>query len=368
MRVSSALRIEAKKLFWGDPDTYYLIKSDWIFDGAHPGNTHYEQLFFPYVQNIEVEHHNYTDDKIALLQLDGESDIQYNAVRDFWNTLRRKFPRLKNVIFNQNGCSISYRKHNGIISYCLRILIESCPPNIDVSVDVLEYEIPVFENNAIALPTNIWQRSLYQQPTVDGEWRKAKPNPNRKTILIPTRRFNGPVGEFENIGCMGTRLYLQYVAIIFLVVEAIDRHYFDKEKPEPFSCLESGCDVYFEKAGQWTLHALRAHHLYMLMPVTERVPEYLVAILPKELGEKFRRHENKVIGRMQDLSTEIERMSDKWNEEGGKKRRDIESRWIDQLENDETWNTGTEARESKLWKHFTMAMGTASWGMPTILW
>jgi hypothetical protein len=315
MRVSSSLRIEASKLFWGDPNTYYLIESDWIFDGGYPGNTHYEQSFFPYVQNIEVQHLAYTDDKIAIRHMDGESDIQHHAVRDFWDTLKRRFPTLKYVIFNQNGCSVSDRKHNKSISYCLQILIRSCPPNINVSVDVLEYDTPVFKSNCIPLPTNVWQRSLYQ-PMVGGQWGKVIQNPTRKTIFIPTRMFTGPVGEFENIRYTRTRQHLQYIALSYLIIEAIDRHHFDKERPETFSCLEPGCNVYFEKAGQCTLHALRARTVYMMG--TEPIPEYLIAVLPKVLGDEFRGRQNQAMLKVKDLNTEIKRMSGEWNKEGGR--------------------------------------------------
>lgn len=35
------------------------------------------------------------------------------------------------------------------------------------------------------------------------------------------------------------------------MIDALDRHDFDKEDPEPFSCPVSACNFYCAKAGQW---------------------------------------------------------------------------------------------------------------------
>jgi hypothetical protein len=54
MRVSSTLRIEAAKLFWADPNSYYLIEFSWLLDGGYPGNTCHDLSFLSHVQNVEV--------------------------------------------------------------------------------------------------------------------------------------------------------------------------------------------------------------------------------------------------------------------------------------------------------------------------
>lgn len=348
MRVSSTLRTEAAKLFWSNSNTYYLIKSDWLFRGAYPGDTHYEPSFFTYVQNVEIEHEEIQDDIIGPLRSGGESDIQHGVVRGFWKTLETKFPMLRKVIITQNWLPRSDRKYNNIISYCVKILAQSCPSNIDVSINVQENKTPILTNGIVQLPTSMRRQSVYQ-PTLYGSWTKATPYPNRRTISMPIKKFSGPVGEFEKKFYIGFGLFQRRIALGFLIVEAIDRHYFDKEIVETFSCIETGCDAYFEKAGQWTLHALQTHGFEMIG--TEYVEEYVLAMLPKKLRERFREVENDLIVRIDELTMQLKRVSDDWNEESGKKRRIIESEWINQLENDEAWATGTEARESEPWKN-----------------
>lgn len=348
MRVSSTLRTEAAKLFWSNSKTYYLIRSDWLFNGAYPGDTYYDPSFFTYVQNVEIEHQISEEDIIAPLQPDGESNIQHNVVRGFWKTLETRFPMLKKVIITQNWRPRTDRKYNNIISYCVKILAQSRPSTIDVSINIQDNKTPILTNGIVQLPTNIQRQSFYQ-PTLDGSWKKVTPYPILRTVLMPIKRFSGPVGEFEQIFHVGFGLSQRRIALGFLIIEAIDRYYFDKETIETFSCIEPGCDAYFEKAGQWTLHALQTHGFERIG--TEYIKEYVLAMLPKELRERFRKVESDLIVQLDELTMRLKRMSDDWNEESGKKRRIIESEWIDQLENDKAWATGTDARKSEPWKN-----------------
>lgn len=52
MRASSALRVEAAKLFWADEDTYYVVESEWLLGGGYPGNTWYDVSFARHAQNV----------------------------------------------------------------------------------------------------------------------------------------------------------------------------------------------------------------------------------------------------------------------------------------------------------------------------
>lgn len=97
---------------------------------------------------------------------------------------------------------------------------------------------------------NNWHRALYQLAN-EGGWKKiTKSICERKTILMPPKRFHSPAGEFEGLKYESRRIDLRRISLDALATEALDRHYFDNENPEPFNCPLCGCDVYFEKAGQ----------------------------------------------------------------------------------------------------------------------
>ena len=347
MRVSSSLRIEAAKLFWADSNTYYLIESYWLLDGGLPGDTCYDLPFLAYVQNVEVEYEHGSDDKIGPLR-DGAMDIQNDVVVNFWKALKERCPSVRRAVINQSWESLPPRKQNKPASRCLQVLTECCPPEIEVSAFVLEEQNSVINNSTTVSSANKWQRSFYH-PRTDGEWKKLELSWDRKTILMPMKRFRGPVGEFEEFKYVANRMQLKQNALGPLVIEALDRHHFDMGRLEPFSCPEPGCDAHFRKAGQWTMHAAEAH-------MNEFIAWPQLNILPDKLRSVFEAYKSDLQRTGEEIGRKSKRMYDEWNEEGGEKRREMESGWVHQLENDEAWDTGQEARDSKLWKEFSMVM------------
>ncbi|KAI9661805.1 MAG: hypothetical protein M1821_009044 [Bathelium mastoideum] len=347
MRVSSTLRIEAAKLFWADPNTYYLVESYWLLGGGHPGDTGYDLPFLAHVQNIEVEYCDGADDKIGPLR-DSIMDIQHDVVRDFWKTLKKRFPSVKKVVINQNWEPTSSRQHDKPVPRCNQILIESCPPEIDVFAFVLEQADSLANNSAVTSSATKWQRSLYQ-PTAAGEWRKLTSSFDHTTILMPMKQFRGPVGEFQELRFAGKRLQLQRNAIGPLVLESIDRDHFDEGKSEPFPCPVARCDAHFERAGQWTIHAAEMHSDDLNRGET-------FDILSRKSRGFFQLRITMLNRKQTELNKKRRRIFEEWNDKGGKKRKELESAWIDQLENDDEWDTGREARESELWKEFSMVM------------
>jgi hypothetical protein len=56
------------------------------------------------------------------------------------------------------------------------------------------------------------------------------------------------------------------------------------------------------------------------------------------------------------LDRQYNEIKAEWNRQERGKQREIERSWIEQLENDRTWDTGKPARESTLWKEFLQEM------------
>jgi hypothetical protein len=348
MRVSSRLRTEAIKLFWADPNTYYLIESSWLLKGGHPADTYCELPFLDHVQNVEVEYQSGTDWTIAPSRDDDTASVLHVVLRSFWDTLRKRFPRVRRIIINHNLEPLPEYCDDNPVSRCLQGLVKSCPPGIDVSVFILEEEKSYVKNNTISSPTNKWQRSLYRL-TQDGEWNKVIPGFYRKTILMPMKKLHGPAGEFMGPQYLSIRWSLQDHAVAPLVIEALDRYHFDKGRLEPFSCIEPGCDAYFEEAGQWTIHAIETHD-------TRLIKEKRFNKLPDELRIAFQNHERGLDRKGNEIGKTFSRLYAEWNEEGEERRNNLEERWINQLETDKAWDTGTKARESELWDRFTLWM------------
>lgn len=204
MRVSSTLRIEASKIFWAAPDTYFYTE-DWrlLEGGSHPDHICHDLPFLAHVQNVEVEYHDGADNKIGPLRkfVPGEPrimDIRHDLVRDFWKSLKKRFPNVKRVVINKHWESPPHRKDTKPVLWCLEILVRSCPPEIEASAFILEEKSLLIDASTTTPRLKKWQRPLYQ-PTADGGWEKVSSDWNRKTILMPMKRFQGLVGEFERL-------------------------------------------------------------------------------------------------------------------------------------------------------------------------
>jgi hypothetical protein len=265
MMHTSMLRIEAAKRFWSEPDTYYLVEAHWLFRGGHPGYTCYDLSFMAYVQNVEIEYDLHSDDQMAPIRDDG-LELDYDKAREFWRTFRMRFPCAKRVVVNKNWESLSILFQNDEPIACsLKVLIETCPIDLEISAFVLVEVSSGGEKRTARPVAKNWHRVLYRLAD-DGEWRKVTTSGfERKTVLMPLKRFYGPVGEFQGLWHEQERIRSQQRGLGAVAIEALDRHYFGKENPESFHCPAFGCDVYFEKAGQWTQHAAEAHGLDMFM-------------------------------------------------------------------------------------------------------
>ncbi|KAF2009783.1 hypothetical protein BU24DRAFT_468128 [Aaosphaeria arxii CBS 175.79] len=137
MHTSMLLRVEAAKRFWSEPDAYYLVEAHWLFRGGHPGYTYYDLSFMAYVQNLEIEDN---DKSVVDSNFDGVGGIElyYDKAREFWRTFRMRFPHAKRVVVNSNREKRYERYQNDEpIAYALKILVETCPVDLEISVFVL---------------------------------------------------------------------------------------------------------------------------------------------------------------------------------------------------------------------------------------
>ncbi|KAF2028510.1 hypothetical protein EK21DRAFT_69651, partial [Setomelanomma holmii] len=55
MHVSSAIRYEARKLFWSDPRSRYLVHGEWLQAGGYSGHTLNALDVLACIEHIEVD-------------------------------------------------------------------------------------------------------------------------------------------------------------------------------------------------------------------------------------------------------------------------------------------------------------------------
>jgi hypothetical protein len=347
MRVSSTLRVEASKLFWTISSAFFLIEARWLLDGGYPGYTSWDVPFLHHVQKVEIEYLRETR-HIICPQDDGIVSVQWTRIKTFWESFMQRFPNAKQVVINQNwDARVWWEGGTERVSQPLQMLIQSCPPGIEVAAFVLEENLPL--NTSVTVPpTKRWQRSLYQL-AVDGRWAKVDTHWNHTTILMPTKSFSGPVGKFQKIAFERDQILCQKHGLWPLMIEALDRYHFDSGENKPFTCPCFGCNAYFLRAGEWTVHAAESH-------CQEWRAGEPIAFLPDDLRVVFEEQEKSLDKKQENISRDYQRICDSWNKEGEQMQERIERSWMEQLENDAAWSTEKIAKESKLWKDFLQHM------------
>ncbi|USP76450.1 hypothetical protein yc1106_03724 [Curvularia clavata] len=346
MDVSSALRLEASKIFWADPTLYFLIEADWLLNGGYPGYTCYDLAFLEHVQQVQIEYSLEIGDFICP-QEDEDVWVRQDLITTFWGSFTQRFPNAKRVMINQNWGTPPWWQDDSSLSQPVRLLISSCPPMLKISALVLE-KISFANNMSFGSESERWYRSLYQI-TASGRWVGNRLEKHPITVLMPTKRLDGPVGEFKAIRHNADRISLKKHALWPLMIEAIDRCYFSKGKAIPFVCPFSSCGARFLKAGEWTAHAIGWH------AQAWRIGDP-VDILPQSLREIFKEKIDAMKKERERIDKQYRKLFSNWNEQGKQQQQELERAWMAQLEVDKIWETGKKPRESMLWTEFLEQM------------
>jgi hypothetical protein len=341
MHTSSKLRIEASKLFWGRQNVYFLVEAEWLLNNAYPGQSYWDMAFLANVQHVEVECQPTISWKICRKR-DETREIQHTLLNVFWASLKDRFPNVKTVVINHNEERTSWDDEKEPFPLALQLLLRACPQGITSSVLFLE-KIPQLIASTTDWRTT-WQRCLFQQ-TETGEWCKRELDSVRKIVLMPPKHFNGPVGRFRKLGY---RLYynicLQQYGLWPLMVEALDRHFFDLGCNTSFVCPLPSCTAYFNQAGEWTIHAAKVHYqdwkrLLEILPITGVGAEL------RKRNEALEQEKMEVQGQFRDIR-------DTWITGDETTQREIKRSWVEQINNDAAWETEEKGEKSELWREF----------------
>ncbi|USP82849.1 hypothetical protein yc1106_10123 [Curvularia clavata] len=340
MRVSSVLRTEASKLFWSNPDAYFLVEAYWLLNGGFPGYHCYDPAFLENVQNVEIEYEPSTNNEIWP-RFTGNSKIRLDLISTFWESVKWRFPQVKKIVINQNGEPRIWKSAD-TVPPPLQALVEACPPTIDIRVLVSERKpLPNAEINTEIQPVTTWQRSVYQF-TSTHTWTKVESR-HSQTILLPIGQFDGLVGRFEMLKQRCARIRLQRYGLWPLAIQALDRHHFDSGRNNPFACPWPACDAYFDRAGAWTTHAAISHYHY---------PSQL-SILPDDIQSLWEQHVGLLEESQKQAKTQFRKIREEWENAGLDGRGMIERTWREQLGTDNRRDASSqETRENKTWESF----------------
>jgi hypothetical protein len=336
MQTSSAIRAEAKKLFWSSPDAWYYVDGNWVLGGAFPGLTHIAMEFLAYVEQIQVDGDLMRTIKewwkagMDKERFHDESGFIEGQIFYFWQTLQRLFPRATRVVISESHPQVSIAP----LPPGLKRVVQMCPPGITASASFVRHS----KDHDRKVERSLWQRTGEDASAFE-EWKETAPLWTRESILIPPKQFGGPVGEYAGSSYKFTRFCQQNDAARLLRIESIDRHCFSRWNG-PFGCLKQGCGLEFRKLGDWSLHALQTLH------------DKDVSHPDEALRVLFEQKKERLEYLFQDIREAWDRMYEAWGEEGSQKQQSAEQAFLYQLDNDALYAQGRPARESDTWHGF----------------
>jgi hypothetical protein len=255
----------------------------------------------------------------------------------------QRVPNIKQVVIVQNWLTPWWWDDQKPIPYPLQMLLQACPQGIQVAALILE-EKPFVKTTTPPLPSQQWQRSLYQ-PAAGGGWVQCHEIWYDTTVLAPPKQFNGPVGKYQKLAYEFEKVSYQEHALWPLQIEALDRHHFDDKRNMPFTCPLPGCNTYIARAGEWSVHAAECHS-------GEWLKGSLTAALPEPLALTFKSRIEALRAIKDNIYRQHDKLYEHWQTLGEQKREEILQTWIDQLNNDPAWDTGEKAEESRLYTQF----------------
>jgi hypothetical protein len=339
MHVSSTLRPEASKLFWANPSAYFLIDAHWLLEGGYPGYQCCDSAFLQNVQNVEIEYEPSMNNDIWP-KFDGRMEVRQDRIAAFWDSVKRRLPQVKRIVINQNGEPGVWRGSDAV-PLPLQVLMQARPCTVQISALVLEKHFhpgPGTNTETQARPS--WRRSIYQL-TASHTWEKVESR-HSKTILLPVKRFDGLVGRFEALKQRCLRIELQQYSLWPLAIEALDRHHFNNRNNKPFVCPQPECKAYFNKAGEWTVHAAEVHYQHLSQ----------FNFLPDEIRTLWEERARSLEDSLIQAGTQFRKIKEEWNNARLDEQSAIEYVWTKQLQDNNPWDAENGANKGKLWRDF----------------
>ena len=348
MRVSSRIRAEASKLFWAYPGAYFVVEAAWLLGGGYPSYTNSDTAFLASVQNVQVNYWEGTDNIICPLRNE-TVEIRQDRIADFWKVFTQGCPRAKRVVVNQCWMSAPWRQETQRVPRALQLLVQSSPPGITASAFIVE-EVHVLAGlNKTATSAEQWQRAVYQQ-RADSSWERVGLGQDWMAVLVPAKRFAGLVERFQEVLLRGSLLTLEEDGLWPGLVEALDRYHFDGGRNRPFSCPSAGCDQYFQEAGEWTKHAAELHN-------QEWMGGGRFELLPQAIRGEFEQRGAVLARKRKKIWQDARAIRREWKRGGKEQQRLIQRMWINQVKNENPWETEEEiCKSGGIWQEFWQEM------------
>ncbi|ORY03952.1 hypothetical protein BCR34DRAFT_573131 [Clohesyomyces aquaticus] len=321
MHVSSSIRNEARKLFWSNPEAWYLVDSEWLFEGGFPGPTLHDPDFISCTKYVEVEVY-------LTSSLEPWSE---ERVPKFWETFQKCLPSVTHVV-------LSCIRFGNKLSDLHRAIVQQCPAKITASVSLLHDD-----ESRPQLERSLWRYGSKGWELISLIW-------THKCIFGSPKVFRGPVGLFQDMLYNSRLSRYRKMGLWVVRVQALEKHHFHG-RSEPFKCPRTRCRVRFEHPGEWPLHAMKSRTHY-------RVSE---ASMPDEGLEAEYEKQDRISCDAWNSKPQVHlALQYGWGVKGSEDWSSVTEAFLNQIENDLLYAHREPARECSTFQTFRLLMSFVS--------
>ncbi|KAF9699182.1 hypothetical protein EKO04_002869 [Ascochyta lentis] len=266
MLTTHNIRIEATKLFFSDPATWYRLQADFLLQHPSAGESLYEPCFLASVKQLEIysPHLNSRAWKPDLegktFQSSQERSEYVNkhikaSIQAFWCTVQRLCPQVRRIMFTKDGTSFPDKN---VMIDCFQRMAQLCPQGLDVFFYTTE---PAEEAVGRRRKRMLWRLRTSDEDTAMEITPKLEKHSKAPGVIVvpPQKPHRGRVGEFIKAQTIWEKYYSQSFAAEFYRAAAVEQHYF-QGRHEPFGCSVANCDAWFDQPEQYTTHLLATRH------------------------------------------------------------------------------------------------------------
>jgi hypothetical protein len=272
-------RSEAEKRFWADPTAFYCLSGSWVFQGGYAGEAFHDLDFLARVERLNVW---FDDDRMIewfagqkhsefrrLYEIDTDiyrlKDASEDLIQDmdekarrFWGKLQHLCPRLTHILVTADRY---YWFPDSAPNTLLERIMRSCPGGIKASVSARYEYLPSAPEVEPQWIPSVWRLigNTEKNFELSDIWVPENVDWTPRFILLPPKRFHGPVGSFQRSLFRYHRYLMWKEATEPLSIDAIERHHFHNRR-KPFSCPLPNCSDDFHARGDFFEHCGHYDH------------------------------------------------------------------------------------------------------------
>jgi hypothetical protein len=355
MHTCSATRIEAKKLFWSQGDTWYRCESSWLTRmGGMPGPSVSCTKFSRHVQQLDVLFTTLWDDfegpemsprtrkaSLPAYYALWQSMTPADKMNAFWITLNQRFPSVRRVVLSDHFPINQPGNYRFPQNPKYAALVRACPPEFSIEVFLCLTDWANFHFDD--------EDRLYQLGnSSEVSWELVDGNFTRNIVSSGLKHCAGPIGAFQKLNFIKRQLRDEAGGMRKIMMDKWIKYELPSSH-RAYSCPLETCHTVSPTLKAWETHVLTERHDIIGVSLSRNVEYRLSPTLPPEV---LAAHTSKVEA-LDCAWTELEEQFGRqrliWGEPGSSKRRQYEMTFLAQLELDPDWEQ-PEPKKCFIWR------------------